>query len=36
MWMGFEAIGELSSPDDVKKKVPCGPDPERVADAIRE
>ncbi|MGQ0846691.1 MAG: TIGR03557 family F420-dependent LLM class oxidoreductase [Sporichthyaceae bacterium] len=36
MWMGFEAIGELSSPDEVKKKVPCGPDAERVADAIRE
>ncbi|MGQ0629817.1 MAG: TIGR03557 family F420-dependent LLM class oxidoreductase [Sporichthyaceae bacterium] len=36
MWMAFEAIGELSSPDDIKKKVPCGPDPERVATAIRE
>lgn len=36
MWMGFEAIGELSSPDDIKKKIACGPDPERAADAIRE
>jgi G6PDH family F420-dependent oxidoreductase len=36
MWQGFEGIAELTSPDDIKKKVPCGPDAERVADAIRE
>ena len=28
--------GPGTSPDDIKKKVPCGPDAERVADAIRE
>ncbi|MCU1592892.1 MAG: F420-dependent oxidoreductase, family [Frankiales bacterium] len=36
MWLGFEAIGELTSPDDMKELVPCGPDPERAAEAIRE
>jgi len=36
LWLGFEAIQELTSPEDVAKVVPCGPDPERAADAIRE
>ena len=36
LWLGFEAIGELTTPEDVRKFVPCGPDAERVADAIRE
>jgi G6PDH family F420-dependent oxidoreductase len=36
MWLGFEAIKELTSPEDVAKAVPCGPDPERAADALRE
>lgn len=35
MWMGFEAIGELSSPDDIKKKIACGPDPENAAEKIQ-
>lgn len=35
MWSGFEAIAELSSPEDIAKVVPCGPDPHRAADAIR-
>jgi G6PDH family F420-dependent oxidoreductase len=36
MWMGFEAIGELTHPDDMKKLVPCGPDPQRAADSIQQ
>jgi G6PDH family F420-dependent oxidoreductase len=36
LWLGFEGIRELTTPDDVKKAVPCGPDAERVADSIRE
>ena len=36
MWMGSEAITELTHPDDVKKVVPCGPDPHRAAEAIQE
>jgi G6PDH family F420-dependent oxidoreductase len=36
MWQGFEALGELTSPDDMKKMLPCGPDPERAAETIQE
>ena len=36
MWQGFEAIAELTDPDDVAKSVPCGPDPGRVAQALSE
>lgn len=35
LWLGFEALGELTSPEQMAEKVPCGPDPERAADAIR-
>jgi G6PDH family F420-dependent oxidoreductase len=34
MWQGFEAIAELSSPEDMKQAVPCGPDPSRAAELI--
>ena len=34
MWQGFEAINELTSPDDLAKSLPCGPDPARAAEAI--
>ena len=34
MWQGFEAISELTSPDDLAKSLPCGPDPSRAAEAI--
>lgn len=36
MWHGFEAIGEMTTPEEIRKKIPCGPDAEQVADAIRE
>lgn len=36
MWLGFEGIRELTTPEDMKKLVPCGPDPEPAAEAIRE
>ena len=32
----FEQAAEMLSPDDVAKTMPCGPDPERHLDAIRE
>ena len=35
LWLGFEGIRELTTPDDVKQSVPCGPDPQRAADSIR-
>ncbi len=34
MWPGFEALQQLTSPEDMMKSVPCGPDPSRVAEAI--
>src|SRR4051794_27597333 len=34
MWQGFEAIAELSSPEEIKEAVPCGPDPARAAELI--
>lgn len=36
LWLGFEGISELTTPDDMKKLLPCGPNPERAAQAIRE
>jgi G6PDH family F420-dependent oxidoreductase len=36
MWQGFEAIGELTSPEDMIKSLPCGPDAARAAEAISE
>jgi G6PDH family F420-dependent oxidoreductase len=35
MWHGFEGIAELSSPDDMKELVACGPDPARAAEMIQ-
>ncbi len=34
MWMQFEAVAELASPDDIAETVPCGPDAARAAEAI--
>ena len=34
MWHSFEGIAELSSPDDMKELVACGPDPARAAEMI--
>jgi hypothetical protein len=34
MWMQFEAVTELTSPQDMAETVPCGPDPARAAEAI--
>lgn len=36
MWQGFEAIAELSSPEDMKELVACGPDPARAAEMIQQ
>ena len=36
MWMGFEAIAQLTTPDSVAEVVPCGPDPQRAADLVRQ
>ncbi|MCU1602052.1 MAG: F420-dependent oxidoreductase, family [Frankiales bacterium] len=36
LWLGFEGIRELTHPDDIAKAVPCGPDPEKAAEALRE
>jgi G6PDH family F420-dependent oxidoreductase len=36
MWQGFEALKEQADPAAMKESVPCGPDPERAAKAIRE
>jgi G6PDH family F420-dependent oxidoreductase len=35
-WVEFEALAEASSPEQVAEKVPCGPDPEPVAQGIKE
>jgi coenzyme F420-dependent glucose-6-phosphate dehydrogenase len=32
----FEQAAQMLSPDDVAENVPCGPDPERHLDAIRQ
>ena len=34
-WTEFEALAEANSPEKMAESVPCGPDPERAADAIR-
>lgn len=34
-WQTFEALADMSSPEDSAASVPCGPDPHRAADAIR-
>jgi G6PDH family F420-dependent oxidoreductase len=34
MWQGFEALAELSSPEEMLSSVPCGPDPARAAEAL--
>jgi G6PDH family F420-dependent oxidoreductase len=34
LWLQYEAIAELTSPGDLAKTVPCGPDPARAAEAI--
>ena len=36
MWMQYEAVSELTSPDDIAKTIPCGPDAARAAEAIAE
>lgn len=36
MWMQYEAVAQLTSPDDIAKTVPCGPDAARAAEAIAE
>jgi G6PDH family F420-dependent oxidoreductase len=36
MWMQYEAVAELTSPDDIAKTVPCGPDAAHAAEAIAE
>jgi G6PDH family F420-dependent oxidoreductase len=33
-WLQFEALAEASSPEDIAKKTPCGPDPHKAAAAI--
>ena len=34
MWLQYEAVAELTSPDDIAESVPCGPDPARAAEEI--
>jgi G6PDH family F420-dependent oxidoreductase len=34
-WVEFEQLGEASSPEQIAQSVPCGPDPERAAEAIK-
>jgi G6PDH family F420-dependent oxidoreductase len=34
-WVEFEALAEASSPEQVADQVPCGPDPEPVAQGIQ-
>jgi G6PDH family F420-dependent oxidoreductase len=36
MWHSFEAIGRANTPQRLAEHIPCGPDPERAAEAIRE
>jgi G6PDH family F420-dependent oxidoreductase len=33
-WVEFEALAKASSPEQVAERVPCGPDPEPVAQGI--
>ncbi len=34
MWLQYEAVAQLTSPDDMTESVPCGPDAARAAEAI--
>jgi hypothetical protein len=34
MWLQYEAVAQLTTPDDMTESVPCGPDPARAAEAI--
>ena len=34
LWLQYEALARLTSPDDMTDQVPCGPDAERAAEAI--
>jgi G6PDH family F420-dependent oxidoreductase len=34
-WVEFAELAQAGSPEDAAESVPCGPDPERAADAIR-
>jgi G6PDH family F420-dependent oxidoreductase len=36
MWTEFESLAEASSPEQIAETVPCGPDPERAAESIRQ
>ena len=36
MWLQYEAIAQLTSPEDIAETVPCGPDAARAAEAIAE
>jgi hypothetical protein len=31
----YEQLGEAASPEQIAESVPCGPDPERAAEAIK-
>jgi G6PDH family F420-dependent oxidoreductase len=35
-WAEFASLAEASSPDEVAKTVPCGPDPERAAESLKQ
>jgi G6PDH family F420-dependent oxidoreductase len=35
-WTEFESLAESSSPEDIAKDVPCGPDPQHAADSIKQ
>jgi G6PDH family F420-dependent oxidoreductase len=35
-WVEFEQLGEAGSPEQTAEAVPCGPDPEKAAKAIKE
>jgi G6PDH family F420-dependent oxidoreductase len=34
LWLQYEAVAQLTSPDDIAETVPCGPDAARAAEAI--
>jgi G6PDH family F420-dependent oxidoreductase len=34
-WVEFEQLGEAGSPEQTAESVPCGPDPEQAAEAIK-
>lgn len=35
-WTEFESLREASSPEQIAQSVPCGPDPDKVIEAVRE